>query len=216
MADYLSSNETGINILRVGTTPELADKIRDAHARGQLDFIAANVMETAVKGGNFEVTLRPNDSHGKQIAPQEKRHYTTVVNGIGNNTNYDLPAEQITDTLWHNLRLKDGYKSHLLHDGVDVTNNFTMRRGNGTPYHNVSIVGTPVSGHISLVPYPYPEKEGEGGRLGAFSINIQGTLGSVMAMIESKFGDVNQHQRDVSNAPVTGYKPPLRVPQRAI
>lgn len=194
-ADFLLKYETAINVFRVGTTPELADKILKAQQEGRVQIISGRIedMQPTAKGMN--VTWRPNNRHGQRVGPDRSEIYNTVINGIGNSTKYDLPANKIKDKLWSNLRARDAYEVHALRDGVAVTNDFRLINGDGHAYQRVNVIGTPVSGHMNITAYPYPEKDGSGARLGAFTLNIQGILGGVQAMVASNYEGFKQAQQ---------------------
>jgi uncharacterized NAD(P)/FAD-binding protein YdhS len=194
-AEMLLKYETAINVMRVGTTPELADKIKAAQDRGQLEIIAAHVQDIQPKGDKLAISIRRNDINGQGIAEPEARTYATVISGIGNSTKYDLPPEKIGDALWRNLRARNGYEVHPLRDGVKVTDDFALIGGDGKAYNNVTVVGVPISGHMNTTAYPYPEKEGSGARLGAFTLNIQGILGGVMALVARNYDKFAQAQQ---------------------
>lgn len=193
-ADFLLKYETAINVLRVGTTPELADKILTAQREGRLEIISGRIedMQPARRGVN--VTWRPNNRHGQRVGPDRTETFGTVINGIGNSTKYDLPADKIKDKLWSRLRAKNAYEVHALRDGVAVTDDFRLRHADGTPYDRVNVIGAPVSGHMNVTAYPYPEKDGSGARLGAFTLNIQGILGGVQALVGRNFDAIKHEQ----------------------
>lgn len=193
-SDFLLKHETTVNVMRVGTTPGLAGKIRQAVEDGRLEIVTARIDGMETVHGGFEVAMRPNDNTGNAIGPAYARRFTHVINGIGNNTEYDLPAEEIEDPLWRNLREKNAYRPHPLHDGVSVTRDFSLQGGDGKTYRRVSVIGTPVSGHMNVTAYKYPEKEGEGARLGAFTLNIQGILGGILALVDQKYEKVKKQQ----------------------
>src|SRR5690606_31296672 len=161
---------------------------------GQIDVVAGTVKNIAAGNGGFAVQYARNDRLGRPLpdAQPENRRFDAVISGIGNSTKYDLPPEQIADPLWRRLREKDAFQSHALRDGVAVEKDFTMRRGDGTAYRHVSAVGSHVSGHMNITAYPYPEKSGSGARLGAFTLNISGILGGVLAFTDMKYDDIRQ------------------------
>ncbi len=193
-ADFLLNYETAINVMRVGTTPELADKILKAQQEGRLEIISGRISDMQRTPQGINVTWRPNNRHGQRVGADRSDVFNTVINGIGNSTKYDLPADKIKDTLWKNLRARNAYTVHALRDGVAVTPDFHLIDGNGAPYKRVTVIGAPVSGHMNVSSYAYPEKDGAGARLGAFTLNIQGILGGVLAMVDSNYGDFRKAQ----------------------
>ncbi len=191
---FLGRYETVINVMRVGTTPELAQKIEAAVKSGQLEILAARIQEIKPKNNEMNVTYRRNNKHGRSGEEYTTAPYDFVINGIGNSTKYDLKPDDIADPLWRALRERNAYEVHPLRDGVAVTNSFHLRNGDGTPYNRVAVIGVPISGHMNVTPYPYPEKSGTGARLGAFTLNIQGVLGGVLGMIEAQYEQIRNRQ----------------------
>jgi len=208
---FLAINETLINLLRVGTTPEISEKIFAAMDRGQIDVIGGTVKAMSAGQDGFHVRYIQNDRLGRPLpdAPQQSRKFDTVISGIGNSTKFDLPPAEIADPLWRRLREKDAFLGHDLRDGIAVENDFTMKKSDGTAYHHISAVGSHVSGHMNVTAYPYPEKEGAGARLGAFTLNINGILGGVLAFTDMKYGDISHKMQlattgqTITQAPVT-------------
>lgn len=192
--EFLLNYETAINVFRVGTTPELADKILDAKAQGRLEIKTGRIENMVKTGNGFDVTWRPNNRHGQRVGADRTTAFTTVINGIGNSTKYDLPAEKIQDPLWSNLRARNAYTVHPSRDGVAVTDDFDLIDGKGVPYKHINVIGVPVSGHMNVTAYPYPEKAGEGARLGAFTLNIQGILGGVLALVDREYDAISAAQ----------------------
>lgn len=192
--EFLLNYETAINVFRVGTTPELADKILKAKEEGRLEIKTGRIENMVKTKNGFDVIWRPNNRHGQRVGPDRSTAYTTVINGIGNSTKYDLPAEKIQDPLWSTLRARNAYTVHPSRDGVAVTDNFDLIDGSGKPYEHINVIGVPVSGHMNITPYPYPEKSGSGARLGAFTLNIQGILGGVLALVEREYSAISLAQ----------------------
>jgi|GEM_PF-1529299 len=191
---FLAVNETLINLLRVGTTPEISEKVFAAMDSGQIDVVGGTIRNIRAGNNGFAVEYVQNDRLGRPLpdAEVQTRRFDTLISGIGNSTKFDLPPEQIGDALWRRLREKDAFQGHVLRDGVAVEYDFTMKKGDGTPYHNVSAVGSHISGHMNITAYPYPEKSGSGARLGAFTLNVSGILGAAIAFTDMKYGDIAQ------------------------
>lgn len=189
---FLRVNETLINLLRVGTTPEISDKIFGAMERGQVSVVGATIQQIDAGKDGFHVRFVRNDKLGvpKPDAAEERQHFDTVISGIGNSTKFDLPPERIGDPLWRKLRERNAFQSHPLRDGVAVTDDFNLIRGDGTAYKHISAVGSHTSGHLNVAHYPYPEKPGAGARLGAFTLNVQGILGGVLALVDRNYDAV--------------------------
>lgn len=189
---FLAVNETLINLLRVGTTPEITEKIFAAIDSGQIDVIGGTVKNISAGNHGFGVQYVLNDKLGRPLpdAAPQRRQFDTLISGIGNSTKYDLPPEQIADPLWRKLREKNGFQGHVLRDGVAVEYDFTLKNGDGNAYKNVSAVGSHISGHMNITSYPYPEKNGSGARLGAFTLNISGILGAAIAFTDMKYDDI--------------------------
>ncbi len=208
---FLGVNETLINLLRVGTTPEISEKIFSAMDSGQIDVIGGTVKHIHAGNKGFGVDYVLNDKLGRPLpdATVQTRRFDTLISGIGNSTKYDLPPAQIADALWRRLREKEAFQGHALRDGVAVENDFTLKNGDGTAYHNVSAVGSHISGHMNITAYPYPEKSGSGARLGAFTLNISGILGAAISFTEMKYDDITAKMQPASKASVT-YKAAYR------
>lgn len=195
---YLTAHKTELNIMRVGTVPEVFGRLQQAVAAGQLTIMAGDINDIKQAGKKFKATITPNLLHeGTPLGKPQTVTFTEVLNGIGFDNHYDLKIGSINDPLWRSLQAKKGFLPHRAGAGVELTEDFTLVNGDGKPYKNVSLVGVPAAGHMSITPYPYPEKEGEGTRIAAFSLNIQGILGGVLAMIEQKF----EKFRDMQQSP---------------
>ena len=200
---YLTAHKTELNVTRVGTVPEVADRLKRAVKSGQLEILPGDVNGIVAKGGKFVASITPNNHDGKHIGDPESRRFSLVLNGIGFDNRFDHKPGSIKDPFWANLEKNDGFQPHVTHAGVAVTEDFTLMRRDGKPYHNITMVGVPIAGHMTVTPYPYPEKEGEGTRIAAFTLNIQGILGGVLNMIERKY----EHFRDMQqeeDTPATG------------
>lgn len=191
---FLLDYETAINVFRVGTTPELADKILQAKAQGRLEIKTGRIENMVKTASGFDVIWRPNNRHGQRVGADRTTPFTTVINGIGNSTKYDLPADKIQDPLWRNLRARNAFTVHPSRDGVAVTDDFALINGDGAPYKHINVIGVPVSGHMNITAYPYPEKDGTGARLGAFTLNIQGILGGVLALVDREYDAISAAQ----------------------
>lgn len=213
---FLAVNETLINLLRVGTTPEITEKIFAAVDSGQIDVIGGTVKNIRAGNKGFGVDYVLNDKLGRPLpeAPIETRRFDTLISGIGNSTKYDLPPREIGDALWRRLREKDAFQGHVLRDGVAVEHDFTLKNGNGAPYHNVSAVGSHISGHMNITAYPYPEKSGSGARLGAFTLNISGILGAAIAFTDMKYDSITAKMQ-AKPQPAPAQKSTLRTPGAA-
>lgn len=210
---YLTQNKTALNVMRVGTVPEVFDQLQAAVRRGQLEIVAGEVKDIKVKGGKFDVVVEPHDSDGKKKGAVRHRKFSNVLNGIGYDNRFDQKPGFIKDPFWSYLEKNEGFQPHVTHAGVAVTEDFTLMKRDGSPYHNITMVGVPVAGHMSITPYPYPEKEGSGTRIAAFSLNIQGILGEVLAIMERKFEHLRDMQQEASNDGPVGK--PSRKPQAA-
>jgi len=200
---FLAINETLINLLRVGTTPEISEKVFAAMDGGQIDVIGGTVRNIHAGNKGFVIDYALNDRLGRPLPDGEvqTRRFDTLISGIGNSTKYDLPPAQIGDALWRRLREKEAFQGHVLRDGVAVEHDFTLKNGDGTAYRNVSAVGSHISGHMNVTAYPYPEKSGSGARLGAFTLNISGILGAAIAFTDMKYDDI---RRKMQPAPQNG------------
>lgn len=194
--DFFLANETLLNVMRVGTVPMVAQRLTQAQQEGQLQILAAEVkgVMPALDGKGLDGSIVLTDPAGLM----ELKHFDHVISGIGNAITYNLPASEIKDPLWKNLRTRDAYRAHDIYAGLDVTNDFFLKNGDGTPYNHVTAVGALISGHMSTTAYPYPEKPGSGGRLGPFTLNVQGITGAVEAFTDANY-DTLKSQMGVGN-----------------
>lgn len=191
-----------ITTARVGVVAAIGQLINDAKEDKKLNFVAAgkdNLLGVGInETGGFSVALYNQEDYeedGVLVGPDGEN--LSKVTHIINATGQELDVNKIDDPLIRNLLKKGFIRAHAIESGdsektryetglgIDVAPTGNVIGHDGKINKGISAAGAIMSGAIAVGDYPHLEKTEvaqhyrEGGRLGAFSLNLPGIFSAV-------------------------------------
>ena len=187
----LSSFGSVITANRVGVTPEIGNYVMGAIEAGLIDVRSAKIHTMQEKDDQIVCGVESQEhslfSLNFLLGKTRKEKFDLVVSGMGNNPNFDRPITDIQDPLWKNLLFAGAATPHWTGIGVRVSKKFSMVANDGRTSQRVAVLGVPAAGHMMTTKYAYAEKEGSGGRLSPFIMNIPGITSGIDAFLDAKY-----------------------------
>lgn len=202
LAALYGAYEALITSRRAGVTPDTGVTVRDGIASGQIKVHTGVIKDVGEEDGKLMVKYHPVTSgsslfkvafttaspRGEGLEIREP--YDFVFSAMGNSTLFDMDNPDC-DPLWRDMLNKGYAVQHWTKAGIDVSQDFLLRDALGNTSSSISAIGVPISGHMVVTRYPYPDSPGvSGGKLGPTSLNAGAIMSETLLLLQSRYDDL--------------------------